>query len=95
MKWISTTIKRIYMNEIILGTKKREYKIYNEFWKKRLDPLIGIEEEIGINFLCGQMPYKYHVQFIQYVNINWNYDIDGNRVNEFYIIYLGDRILEE
>lgn len=96
MKWISTTIKKKYFLEIKNGTKKREYKECSEYWKKRLEPLIKIQnqEDIGINFLCGRENHKRWVTYMQYVNVTWTYDIDGKELSELYTIYLGEEIKE-
>lgn len=92
MKWISTTIKRKWIDKILSGEKKREYKEHSDFWQKRLDPLLNCNEDICINFLCGQESYKFKVLYIEYVNVTWSIDIDGKICNEYYSIYIGDRI---
>jgi hypothetical protein len=96
IKWISTTIKKKYYLEIKKGIKKREYKEYSEYWIKRLEPLIKIQnqEEIGINFLCGRENHKRRVLYIQYINTPWFYDVDGKELYELYIIELGEEIKE-
>ena len=97
IKWISTTIKKKYFEEIKKGTKKREYKEFSEYWQKRIEPLIRIQnkEEIGINFLCGRKCHKREVVTLQYVNVTWSYDVDGKQLNELYIIELGEEIEKE
>lgn len=97
IKWISTTIKKQYYEKIKDGTKKREYKEYSEYWIKRLEPLIKIQnqEDIGINFLCGRDFHKRWVLYLQYVNVTWCYDVAGKELSELYIITLGDEIKEE
>lgn len=96
MKWISTTIKKIYYEKIKDGSKRREYKEYSEYWKKRIEPLILIQnqEDIGINFLCGRENHKRWVLYLQYINTPWFYGVDGKELYELYIIELGEEIME-
>jgi hypothetical protein len=96
LKWISTTIKKIYYEKIKDGSKRREYKEYSEYWKKRIEPLILIQnnEDIGINFLCGRDNHKRWVLYIQYVKVPWFYDVVEKQLRELYIIELGEEIKE-
>jgi hypothetical protein len=94
MKWISTTIKKKWMDLILDGTKCAEYKANTKFWNKRLEPLVDkffLDDEIGINFLCGQKSYKYRVVHIRHHNRH-PLDIDGVQVTDWYEIQLGKRI---
>ena len=92
MKWISTTIKKKWMDKILSREKRVEYKQHSDFWKKRLDPLLRCYDKICINFLCGQISYKFEVIYIEYINVHWGMDIDGKTHNEYYAIYIGDKI---
>jgi hypothetical protein len=71
---ISTTIKKEYMEAILKGEKKVEYKSINPYWNKRiltrqayLEILVGknaIEQHKVINFLCGRKSYKFKIKKI-------------------------------
>lgn len=99
MKMITTTINKEYMDEILTGVKKIEYKGKTEFWEKRLEKLMKILEnkieEVEINFLCGQKAYKYHVRKIVKINLSQygGREIAGIRYDEFYQIHLGERFM--
>jgi len=91
MRWISTTIKRKWLDKILSGEKEQEYKGATEFWNKRLTKILECGEEIGINFLCGRESYKFEV-----MDINHYYgmrEIDGTEYESFYEIRLGKPIL--
>ena len=89
-KWVSTTIKRKWMDKILSGEKTIEYKGATEFWNTRLNKLLYCGEEISINFLCGRVSYKFKVIRIFY------YDndrvIDGVLHKGFFEIHLGEQI---
>lgn len=95
MNWISTTIKRKYMDKILEGEKRVEYKKASEFWKKRLQKYIGFFScrDVGINFLCGQESYKYMVQQVTR-HRHLKIEIDGELIEDYYKIYLGQRLKE-
>jgi len=93
MKWISTTIKRKWMDKILSGEKTSELKIRSEHWNKRLTCSTYDTGKLGINFLCGRVAYKYHVKMIQlHVLPDTTKSIDGVVVKEWYEIHLGERI---
>lgn len=93
MKQISTTIKRKYMNKIMEGTKKIEYKADIKFWNVRLSKLVDVDDDmIIINFLCGRKSYKYYV-----IEIKRCFSLDGIIFNDkfhywWWEIHLGPRI---
>ena len=94
MKWISTTIKKKWLEKILSGEKTVERKVANEFWTKRLEKFVDgtFQDDIGINFLCGCESYKFKV-----ININkcyWRdgFDIDGVITQEWYEIRLGEQL---
>lgn len=93
MRWISTTIKKKYMDEILSGEKDVEYKGSTYFWDRRLDELNKFPVvDVGINFLCGQKSYKFKVTD---VTKYWNPDgiiIDGKHYMEWWEISIGERI---
>jgi hypothetical protein len=71
MKFLTTTIKRCYMDLILSGKKTIEYKGYIDHWKKRIDKILkdpGYPADYGINFLCGQIAYKYKITKIVLVD---------------------------
>ena len=91
--WISTTIKKVYMDQILKGIKKAEFKGATDFWKKRLDKYKNFEDgTLGINFLCGQNSYKFFVKDIYKWHGTRPLDIDGKEFHIYYQILLGDRI---
>lgn len=99
IKLISTTIKREYMDLILKGEKKVEYKAPNEYWIKRLGIrhlILGLnppkeKEHKVINFLCGRKSYKYKINKITLDKtpdelIGWFHS------SKCFHIHLGDRI---
>ena len=92
MKKITTTIKQEYMDKILNGTKKVEYKKAKDFWNKRLEKLIN-EENVIINFVCGKRFYKYKV--IKIIKINSSKIIDDETVLNYWEIHIGNRITGE
>jgi len=93
MKWISTTIKRHWLNQILKG-KKTELKVATDFWRKRLEPLMG-ETDVAINFLCGRETAKYRVVDISYNKRGLKFPpkiIDGTPTYAWFEIELGERI---
>jgi len=94
MKWISTTIKRVWLDKILSGEKTSEFKVASDFWKKRLTCGHYAPGELGINFLCGRVAVKYEVLWIQLWALPGQIkNIDGKVVREWYEIHLGERIL--
>ncbi len=93
--WISTTIKKKYMELILSGKKTTEYKENTEFWNKRLNKIMN-KRNIAINFLCGRINYKFEVKIIipyfDYSNDGCFIDIDEKKVYEWWEIRLGKRI---
>lgn len=84
---ISTTIKRFYMDQILSGKKRTEFKEYNEYWCKRLP---GNRSGI-INFLCGQISYKYTYTDIEVV-LTPIALVDVIKTPKCFAIHLGERI---
>lgn len=94
MDWITTTIKRKWMDLILNEEKHTELKEAKNFWDKRLEKHLGEHHgDLGINFLCGQEHYKYEVRCV-YKVIGHPNNIDGNVVDVWYGIKLGERIKE-
>lgn len=95
--WISTTIKKIYLDNILVNNKTSEYKGASEFWIKRLEKYIGPHEnDLGINFLCGKMSVKFFVKEVHRYNpIGFPYTIDGVEFKSYYDIKIGNRIETE
>jgi len=100
---ISTTIKLEYMELILAGSKKIEYKGNSDFWRdrlvKHLDPNCYRDWEgclsfttpgLVINFLCGRIHYKYHVEKIQLICKQM--DIAGEVHDSYFEIHLGNRL---
>ncbi len=95
MNWISTTIKKKYMDKILSGKKTSEYKKATDFWEKRLSKYVGTHDgDLGINFLCGQESYKFRVRQVARGS-DFEIDIDGEPVWEWYEIHLGERMCDE
>lgn len=89
MCWISTTIKKEYMDRILNGDKNCELKGDTVFWSKRLDKLIG-KGNVAINFLCGQESYKFKVNSI--TKFEHPIIIDEVNYDGHYEILIGDRL---
>lgn len=89
---ISTTIKRRWLNEILSGEKKIEYKEATTHWITRLDKYRGKHRygDLYINFLCGRISHKFVVREVRR-NIG-SMNIDGKDVSEYYEIHLGTEI---
>lgn len=103
MKWISTIIKKKWMDKILSGEKTSEYKVSSNFWGKRIENLADnltfdrtsdpnhhrfIAKDISINFLCGRKSYKYKVtEIIRHFTPMM---IDGVSCNKYIEIKLGD-----
>lgn len=100
MDWISTTIKKVYMDKILSGEKRIEFKGYTPYWKERLDPFVGRTrimqykglDGLGINFLCGRLSYKYQVIGVYRHRLKEPIDIAGKKFKKYYTIHLGVRI---
>lgn len=90
---ITTTIKRKYLDEILLGRKTVEYKGDTDHWHRRLHKFIKKVQKAGqlkINFVCGREAYKFHVKNVSY--IEREIFIDEIEYCAFYSISLGDRV---
>ena len=74
------------MDRILEGKKRHEYKVESPFWKKRLEPLLDCDERINVNFLCGQLSYKFKVKYVKHHNMKGV--IDGIKCDSFYVIGL-------
>ena len=93
--YISTTIKRKWMDLILSGEKQSEFKGNTKFWNKRLTKiqvLLLQNELVFINFLCGVESYKYKVKWIIHHITIQGKDIDGKKSNDYWEIVLGKRI---
>ena len=95
--WISTTIKKKYMDKILSLEKVIESKGATDFWIKRLSKareLLRKNKTVGINFLCGRKSYKFKVNEIYLVDSNTLLcRVDDQYFRNIYNIYLGERIL--
>ncbi len=105
MRWISTTIKRKYMDKILAGDKKIEYKRGSNYWRKRILPLMHRKDELdededpddleplGITFVCGQDVYKFELKGMMHVTADCDVkEIDGETVQEYFALRIGKRI---
>lgn len=92
MKFISTTIKRKWLDKILSGEKTIERKVYTKFWTKRLEPLTKTDEKIGINLLCGRKSYKFKVTKVEFNATEDPTEIDGVWTLLWYDIHIGERI---
>jgi len=92
--WISTTIKKKYMDKILSGDKKFELKGDIIYWRQRLDKLIG-KKNVTINFLCGQKSYKFKVKNITKIEHPFEdtVEIDGIFYSGYYEIGIGERLV--
>ena len=93
-KWITTTIKWSWLEMILSGEKTIEYKVAKEFWRVRLDKLIGLYDvPIGINFIVKKKAYKFEVTKIVYrEETKKPFIIDGMETYQWYEIHLGKRL---
>lgn len=91
VKMISTTIKRKWINQILLGAKTSELKAYTKHWKDRLEKYLGDHGtgECYIKFLCGRLVYKYWVMKIELHPDSKN--IDGKICQPYFEIFLHGR----
>lgn len=89
--WLSTTIKKKWMDKILSGEKTSETKVASQYWNNRINKIIETPLKLdGINFLCGQKCYKYEI-----LDIIWHNDateIDGFPTQYWWEIVLGKRI---
>jgi hypothetical protein len=93
MRFISTTIKRKWLDKILSGEKKSELKVCSRFWMRRLTCGEYAPGEMGINFLCGREAVKYNVTMVQLWAIpGKTMNIDGKVYTNWYEIHLGERI---
>lgn len=80
---ISTTIKAIYLDLIVSGEKKVEYREINDFWTKRI---CKIPDQII--FICGNRVERYEIVSIELVNKKI-YDFDNTF---WFALHLGKRL---
>jgi hypothetical protein len=100
MRWISTTIKKKYLDQILFGTKNIERKVANEYWNKRLNKILadftpsnrGKIKGVGLSLLCGQESYKFKVTHIYKRHLSMGQEIDGVWTKDWWEIHIGDRI---
>lgn len=96
MKTISTTIKKVYMDQILEGNKTSEFKGCSDYWNTRIYKILendsSGDNEVMINFLCGRVSYKYEVRFIILHNCGCSKMIDGIEFSEYWEIQLGRRL---
>lgn len=108
MKWLSTTIKKKYMCQILSGEKTSEFKGMTRHWTRRIYNLMESltydrdsppeyemykAHDIGINFLCGMKSYKFEVTEI--IHHQTPKKIDGVKYKTYWEIKLGERLLLE
>ncbi len=97
MKWISTTIKKIYLDKILTGEKRIERKVGNEFWEPRLTKALhelACGREVGLNLLCSQKNHKFKVKEIEKIVLptGMRKEIDGVKTQIWFEIHIGDEI---
>lgn len=94
MTWINTTIKREYIDQILAGTKKIEYKVASPFWEKRLSVFVGPvpEKPEGIIFLCGREVFRFKVEGVRRCGSRNAQLIVDTWTNEWFEIRIGERI---
>ena len=96
MAKVSTTIKGVYMRAILNGTKRTEYKAFNDFWRKRLlddagSPRTDFDE---IVFLCGREDYHYKIKEIEIIDTpDFALELLGTKV--CFAIRLGEKIVKD
>ena len=96
-KYISTTIKKEWLDKILDGTKTVEYKGDTPFWCRRIVPIKYLTAfgKLGINFPAGwpgyEKCYKFEVPEIEY--IKGRRVIDGQTFEACFAIHLGRRIV--
>jgi len=86
--FITTTIKRKYMDQILSGIKTVEYKGYTDFWSTRINRVLHnpvYPDNCVINFLCGQKAYKYKITKIE-LQVGPR-EIDGAKYDKYYEIH--------
>ena len=88
--WISTTIKKPWLDKILSGEKPNELKGKNKYWETRIEPLLNMKcGEVGLNLLNGRDSYKF---LIKEINV-WHGDeptkIDDEEYLEYYEIIHG------
>ena len=62
MRYLSTTIKRNYFEQILRGEKVYEYKAATPFWTKRIT-----KRPEAICFLCGRESAKFNITSIELI----------------------------
>lgn len=93
--YISTTIKRKWMDLILSGEKQSEFKGNTKFWNKRLkriQELLKRKELVFINFLCGAESYQFKVDCIIHYSCFPAFNIDGKEFTDYWEIKIGKRI---
>lgn len=100
MRWVSTTIKRKYLEKILSGEKKIERKVASEYWNKRLNKVLKVTprekrgeiEDIGLSLLCGRECHKFEVTHLFKKHSDGWTMIDGIATHDWWEIHIGDRI---
>ena len=99
--WISTTIKRMYMDKILSGEKTVEYKSLIPYWDRRVGKFLHKALFAnsnpptlpkGINFLCGRKSYKFKITMIRIEATSPDIPTDVVSTGGCYAIHLGERI---
>lgn len=91
VKWISTTIKRKWLDPILSGEKKFESKVANEFWTLRLEKLMG-EDDVGLCLVCGRDVHKFKVVSVTKHHDDQPINIDGWLTRDWFEIEIGEEI---
>lgn len=93
--WISTTIKKKWLDKILDGTKTSEYRKATPFWMNRfLHISITMPQKVGLNLLCGRLAYKFDVISLLEHEDDTPFDLDGEKVYHYFEIVLGERIIK-
>lgn len=92
MRYISTTIKKVWLDKILSGEKKIELKPGTDFWKKRLMPMLEGSDRIILSLLCGRKAYKFSVMNVCYVQSRRPLKIDVPYYYSWFEIHLGELI---
>lgn len=97
MRWISTTIKRKWLDKILSGEKTIERKVASEYWEPRISKArheLACGHEVGLNLLCYRDCHKFKVLKIerQILPTGQRRDIDGVMTQIWFEIHIGDEI---
>lgn len=95
MRYISTTIKKVWLEQILSGEKVIEFKGATDFWIKRLMPMLEGSDRIIINFLCGRKSFKFTVLNVCHVRSRRPFKIDEVYFYEWFEIHIGGVIYGE